>query len=202
MSNGPSNCMSPCVGIEERRKRERAQRREDILRAAWVIAEKHGYASFSLEKVAAEAEIGRATVYSYFVSLDDLIVEMAKIALQELEDKVADADGVSKALDVPVRMAQSARSRFDLLFPQSVDPREHMNNRELNALRERARSTLGCIERVAQAQASALPKAERDRIVFLAGVSMAGATVPELKSSTTLRHRFQNFCLREDEPGD
>ena len=190
--------MNP-VGIEERRQRERHQRREDIIRAAWVIAERHGYAGFSLEKVAAEAEIGRATVYSYFTALDELIVEMAQRALEELEAKVAEADGVSKALDVPVRMAQTSRSRFDLLFPQVVDSREHMNSCELNAIRERARVTLGRIERIAHAQAAALPRAQRDRILFLAGVSMAGATVPELKSSTTLRHRFQSFCLREDD---
>lgn len=194
--------MTHVVGIEDRRKRERAQRREDILRAAWSVAERHGYAGFSLEKVATEAEIGRATVYSYFLALDELVLEMAKRALEELENKVAMADGVSQALDVPVRMAQRSRSRFDLLFPQTIDPRPHMNNRELNTVRERARVTLGRIERVAHAQASVLPTAERDRVVFLAGVSMAGATVPELKSSTTLRHRFQSFCLREKGPSE
>ncbi len=186
------------MGIEERRKREREQRREDIFRAAWTVAEKHGYSGFSMEKVAAEAEIGRATIYSYFMALDELILEMAKLALFELEEKVAAANGVSEALDVPVRMSQSRRSRFELLFPQAVDPREHMNNRELNAVREQARTTLGRIERVARAHATVLPEAERDRVAFLAGVSMAGATVPELSSSTTLRHRFQSFCLGDE----
>jgi hypothetical protein len=61
---------------------------------------------------------------------------------------------------------------------------------------------VGRIERVARTHATALLAEERDRIAFVAGVSMAGATVPELRASTTLRHRFQNFCLRDDESSD
>lgn len=186
------------MGIEERRQRERQQRRESILEAAWQVAERRGYGAFSLEKVAADAEIGRATIYSYFESLDDLIIEMARVALKELEEALAGASGIVALLDVPVRLAQQRRGRFELLFPQARDPRPHMSSRELVEIQGIARELLGRIERVAQSQHSTLPENERARTAFLAGVSMAGATIPELNSSTTLRHQWHRFCLGKD----
>lgn len=186
------------MGIDERRQRERQQRRESILEAAWHVAESWGYGAFSLEKVAAEAEVGRATIYSYFESLDDIIVQMAREALKELEGALAEANGIVALLDVPVRLAQQRRGRFELLFPQARDPRPHMSSRELIGIQGIARDLLGRIERVAQSHHSTLPENERARTAFLAGVSMAGATVPELNSSTTLRHQWHRFCLGQD----
>jgi AcrR family transcriptional regulator len=186
------------MGIEDRRQRERALRRASILDAAWEVAEERGYSGFSLERVAARAEIGRATIYSYFDSLDDILAEMSRIALCELEDALSHADGIVAVLDVPVRLAQRKRSHFDLLFPQSKDPRAHMNSRELQETQTRARDLIGRVERIAKSQGSALPADARARAAFLAGVSMAGATVPELQNSTTLRHQWQHFCLGDD----
>lgn len=183
------------MGIEERRERERSQRRASILEAAWQVADKRGFSGFSLEKVATQAEIGRATIYSYFDSLDDLIEEMARVSLAEFESALAAASGVVAMLDVPVRLAQRNRSQFDLLFPQAKDPRAHMNTRTLASIRNRARELLGRLDRVAQNHASTLPEDARARSAFVAGVSMAGATIPELSQSTTLRHEWQQFCL-------
>ena len=72
------------MGIAERRARERAQRRTDILGAAWRVATDIGWATFSVEQVAGKAELGRATVYGYFESLEALVLELAKEALGEL----------------------------------------------------------------------------------------------------------------------
>ena len=35
---------------------------------------------------------------------------------------------------------------------------------------------------------------------FLAGIAMAGATVPELRASTPLRRKWQDFCLSMEPP--
>ncbi|HSC88559.1 MAG TPA: helix-turn-helix domain-containing protein, partial [Polyangiaceae bacterium] len=72
------------MGIDERRERERSKRLEAIVEAAWQVAEQLGWSAFSVERVAAHAELGRATIYSYFVSIDELVVEMAKRALEDL----------------------------------------------------------------------------------------------------------------------
>jgi hypothetical protein len=73
-----------------------------------------------------------------------------------------------------------------------------MNSRELQETQTRARDLIGRVERIAKSQGSALPADARARAAFLAGVSMAGATVPELQNSTTLRHQWQHFCLGDD----
>mgnify|MGYP000328900482 CR=1 FL=1 len=65
------------MGIADRRSRERERRQRDILDAAWLVAEEVGWATFSVERVAAKAELGRATVYGYFESLDHLVEAMA-----------------------------------------------------------------------------------------------------------------------------
>ncbi len=91
------------MGIAERRAREREQRRAEILRAAWDVAEEAGWAAFSVERVAARAELGRATVYGYFESFETLVLELARTALADLSERVGKTEGLAEALDVPVR---------------------------------------------------------------------------------------------------
>ena len=62
------------MGIKERRKREKSQRREDILKAAIQVYEQEGYHSITMEKIAEEAELGRATLYLYFKTKDEIFV--------------------------------------------------------------------------------------------------------------------------------
>ncbi|MCA9644349.1 MAG: helix-turn-helix transcriptional regulator, partial [Myxococcales bacterium] len=92
------------MGIDERREREREARRAAILKAGWEVAEEQGWARFSVEKVAAKAELGRATIYGYFESLEMLVLSLAAEAIDELTERVAAAPGLSEALDVPVRL--------------------------------------------------------------------------------------------------
>ena len=151
------------MGIDERRERERQLRQEAILTAAWAVAAELGWGAFSVERVAARAELGRATIYSYFVSIDDLVVELADRALSDLKERLAEADSIELLLDVPVRLAQDTPARFELLFPQAKDARPHMSSRRLGELRQEARELLGRLERVAEKQAGALPEDAKQR---------------------------------------
>jgi AcrR family transcriptional regulator len=187
------------MGIAERRARERQQRRADILGAAWRVATEIGWAAFSVEQVAAQAELGRATVYGYFESLEALVLELAKEALVELSERLDKADGLAEALDVPVRFSQQRPAAFAVLFPPAPDPRPHFANEKLNEVRSEASTLIGRLQRLAERSGTALPADSRSAAAFVAGISMAGAFVPELRASTTLRHRFQDFCLKTGE---
>jgi AcrR family transcriptional regulator len=184
------------MGISERRERERERRRTDILSAAWSVAEKSGWVSFSVERVAAEAELGRATIYGYFESLEALVLAMAKDALAILSDRVAKAPGLSEALDVPVRFSQSNPAGFSLLFPPAPDPRPHFSNPAVQDAQNEARSLLGRLQRLASRSGGVLPADARSAAAFIAGISMAGAIVPELAASTPLRREWQDYCLK------
>src|SRR3954468_18661910 len=107
------------MGIAERRAREREERTRAILAAAWEVAEKVGWARFSVEQVALEAELGRATVYGYFASIEQLVTPMAKETPETVSRKLAEAPGLREALDVPVRFAQANPPAFALLFPRA-----------------------------------------------------------------------------------
>jgi AcrR family transcriptional regulator len=186
------------MGIAERRAREREQRRSEILRCAWEVAEQVGWADFSVERVAATAELGRATVYGYFESFEALVVELARHALAELSERVTTTDGLAEALDVPVRFAQTRPAAFALLFPPAHDPRSAFSNRELGELRAEARELISRLQRLAARSRKSLPEDARSATAFLAGISLASAVVPELRASTTLRRKFQDFCLGEE----
>lgn len=193
------------MGIDERRTRERERRKSDIIASAWTVAERDGWSTFSIEQVAKHAELGRATVYGYFESLEELVLVMARSAVDELEQRVAAAPGLVEALDVPVRLAQQQPAAFALLFEQTRDKRPHLHNADLDATRTRAREIVGRVRTLAAKAGSALPEDAREAAAFVAGISMAGALVPDLRSSTPLRHRFHEFALkasRDDDEGD
>lgn len=188
------------MGIDERRQRERERRRAEILQAAWATAREVGWGAFSVERVAARAELGRATIYGYFESLEALVAALASDALASLSERVAAAPGLAEALDVPVRFAQANPPAFSLLFPTGDDPRAAFANESLAELRARARKLIGSLTRLADRAGTNLPPDAQSAAAFLMGISLAGALVPDLKSSTPLRRKWQQFCLSDSDP--
>jgi AcrR family transcriptional regulator len=155
------------MGIAERREREREKRRREILTAAWAVAETGGWPLFSMERVAAAAELGRATIYGYFPSLDALVTTMAE---------------------------EARPAAFALLFPPA-DCRPLFGGPEITRLREEAQQMIRALRSIAARSGATLPDDAAAAEVFLEGIAMAGATVPELRESTSLRRRWQEFCL-------
>jgi len=184
------------MGITERRERERERRRQDILQAAWSVAEELGWATFSVERVAAKAELGRATVYGYFESLDALIEAMAEGALEMLSEQVGQAQGLPEALDVPLRFSQHHPAAFALLLhPNEVDARPAFSTEGLEGARAEARQILGALHRLGSRARATLPADAAEAEAFLAGVAMASVAVPALRTNTPLRRRWLDFCL-------
>ena len=62
----------------------RPQTRDAIIEAAFQLFKANPKAS--LGDIAQHAGVGRATLHRYFPSRDELVIELAKIALQELDD--------------------------------------------------------------------------------------------------------------------
>jgi AcrR family transcriptional regulator len=184
------------MGIAERRAREREERTRAILAAAWEVADKMGWARFSVEQVALEAELGRATVYGYFASIEQLVTAMAKEALETLSRKLAEAPGLREALDVPVRFAQANPPAFALLFPGAQVVAQPFSGAELNQIVVEAQQLIARLARLAERSGAEVP-AGQGNSAFLSAVALAGALVPELRASTTLRRRWQDFCLGE-----
>lgn len=187
------------MGIAERRERERERRRREILTAAWAVAEAGGWPLFSMERVAVAAELGRATIYGYFPSLDALVAAMAEEALQDLSGRTTRAQGLSEALDAPVRFSQASPAAFALLFPPA-DAHPLFSGTEITRLRDEAQQMVRALRNIASRSGASLPEDAAAAEAFLAGIAMAGATVPELRASTPLRRKWQEFCLSLEPP--
>lgn len=77
------------MGIEERRKKEKEIRRNDIIQAAEKVFFTKGYETATMDDVAKEAEFSKRTVYVYFNSKEQLYFEIMikgyKLLLNMLE---------------------------------------------------------------------------------------------------------------------
>lgn len=67
----------------------RQKRREAILAAASVLFAQRSYADVQMDEVAKQAGVGKATLYRYFPSKEDLYLESLGRALDELDGRLA-----------------------------------------------------------------------------------------------------------------
>ncbi|MGE0324946.1 MAG: TetR/AcrR family transcriptional regulator [Polyangiaceae bacterium] len=72
------------MGVQERRKRERSERREQILEAAERVFLERGLSGATMEEVASRAELSKGTLYLYFKSKDELYLATANRQLAEM----------------------------------------------------------------------------------------------------------------------
>ena len=76
-------------GTASRREREKAQRRDDILRAARDVFFQHGFHTATVDDVAVAAEVSKGTVYLYFDTKETIL---AHLLLEGLDMLVADLE--------------------------------------------------------------------------------------------------------------
>ncbi|MGD2295415.1 MAG: TetR/AcrR family transcriptional regulator [Candidatus Aminicenantes bacterium] len=75
------------MGIKERRKREKEQRRNDIIDAAEKVFFSKGYDLATMDDVADEAELSKGTLYLYFKNKEDLYMGITQRGLEILQHK-------------------------------------------------------------------------------------------------------------------
>jgi TetR/AcrR family transcriptional regulator len=96
------------MGIPERKEREREQRRNEIIDAAESIFFSKGFDTATMDDVANEAELSKATLYLYFKSKEDLhfgicarglkiLLEMFKNAVSKNKNSFENLVEVGKA---------------------------------------------------------------------------------------------------------
>jgi AcrR family transcriptional regulator len=90
------------MGTLERRRRERDLRRSRIIEAAEKVILSRGYQAATMDDVAAEAELGKGTLYLYFKNKEELTLALA------LRARMRMIDGFDQAI-------QEATNGHDLL---------------------------------------------------------------------------------------
>jgi AcrR family transcriptional regulator len=79
------------MGIRERRTREKEQRARLILDRARELFFERGYESVTISQIAAAAELGKGTLYSYFDSKESIYIELVREGLGILAGMIEDA---------------------------------------------------------------------------------------------------------------
>ncbi|MDD2227780.1 MAG: TetR/AcrR family transcriptional regulator [Candidatus Cloacimonetes bacterium] len=69
------------MGIRERRQREKEQRRDDIIEAASQVFFKKGLADATMDEIATQAELSKATLYLYFKNKEELFLTVLLIVV-------------------------------------------------------------------------------------------------------------------------
>lgn len=95
-------------GTASRREREKAQRRDDILRAAREVFFTRGFHTATVDDVAAEAEVSKGTVYLYFDTKETILAHLLLDGLDTLIKDLETAFCADQPLDAPTRLRQLA----------------------------------------------------------------------------------------------
>lgn len=87
----PDRPGAPQTVVERRRARERAQRLDKIRAAATRVFGRRGYEGATMALIAAEAELGKASLYYYFPTKSALFGDLVAATAKELERAVTEA---------------------------------------------------------------------------------------------------------------
>lgn len=89
------------------RDRKRARTRQALLDAATDLFERHGYEHTTVADIAAAAEIGTRTFFSYFPSKEDLLFPESDARVQATADAIAARHPDDRPADVLLRALHS-----------------------------------------------------------------------------------------------
>jgi len=107
------------VGLEERRKREKENRKNAILKAARKLFFDKGFKNVTVESIAKKAELSKGSVYLYFKSKEDIYTQIL----------LSDIDKFHKVMANIIREGQSSSATLMSLANLYTD--FFMNDREL-----------------------------------------------------------------------
>lgn len=99
------------MGIAERRQREREQRKTEIADAAERLFFTRGYEDVSMEDIAREVELNKATIYLYFKNKEALFATIVLRGIEHLKEKYLEC----MERDVPgiVKVALMGRAYYE-----------------------------------------------------------------------------------------
>lgn len=79
------------VGIQERKEREKERRRKDILDAARKLIKVKSYEEITMDEIARELELARATLYLYFSNKNEIYTTLLTDGLIDLMERYESA---------------------------------------------------------------------------------------------------------------
>ncbi|MEJ2586032.1 MAG: TetR/AcrR family transcriptional regulator [Deltaproteobacteria bacterium] len=111
------------MGLQERRARERAERKAQILDAARSLLMAEGLQGTSINKIAERAELGVGTLYFYFESKEEIFAALQEEGLEclyvdvktAMEKEKRPADQLAAIARTYVEFSKNTTSYFDII---------------------------------------------------------------------------------------
>jgi AcrR family transcriptional regulator len=106
------------MAVSDRRKREKEQRKKEILDAAEILFLSRSYEEVSMDEIAKEAELNKATIYLYFANKEALYAAIVLRGIAILEEKFQECMEQDAPGMVKVFLMGQAYYRFSLEYPE------------------------------------------------------------------------------------
>lgn len=111
------------MGVRERREREKELRKNQILEAAKTLLLERGLKETSVQRIAKKAELGVATIYSYYQNKEDLFSALQQEGLRLLQHGIQKAyqegktpgDKIKKMAQAYYYFSQVHKDYFDII---------------------------------------------------------------------------------------
>lgn len=101
------------MATNERRAREKARRRQEILQAAREVFFEKGFHQATVDDVAAQAEVSKGTIYLYFESKESILAHLLLEGLTLLLAQLNDAYAADQRSTAEERLWRLARTYLD-----------------------------------------------------------------------------------------
>ena len=125
--------------ISDRQTKERELRKEQIIKAALTVFKNNGIEKATMDEIAKEADFGKATLYYYFSSKEEIFIEILdrgwKMIWESIEPVIHDRDKPKDtfidALNIIGSLVRNNQSLFEFLFtvpqkmPSSLNEDDH-----------------------------------------------------------------------------
>jgi len=110
------------MGIYERKKREKEQRRQEIIHAARKVFSHKGFNAATMEEIALQAELSPGTLYLYFKNKEELHTVLSIEILKHL------ADEIQKVVQQDISVEEKIEKFYDVF----IDVYEYDSNILIN----------------------------------------------------------------------
>lgn len=105
------------MGVKERRLRDKIRRETEIIDAAETVIFSKGIQNATMDEIAQEAELGKATLYVYYKSKDEILLAIRTRALNKLHEFFQKAIVSEEEGYLQVRAIGQAYMQFAQDFP-------------------------------------------------------------------------------------
>ena len=144
--------------VATRREREQQMRRETILDAARVLFKDKGYEPTTVDEIAALAELGKGTIYSYFKSKDEIYIAILETEFEVLKKRMNQAiessatavEALNNLFETFIQYNRERRGFIEAVFVQ-VDQQSSVRLGDVViGLREKSSEWIGMVGNVLQ----------------------------------------------------